>query len=85
MNDDEFNIIYDKEKDTIIVGDVEFSCEFFRQINSLKIDSFNVINMKIDRDTNAVSLGNGQYTSGRETIRISFEGFANYIRPIRQR
>ena len=78
--DDEFDILYDKEKDTITIGDVEFSCEFFRQLNSLKVDAIHITSMKVDHDRNITPLGNGQFVQGRETIRVSIEAFANYFR-----
>lgn len=80
MNDDEFDILYDKEQDTITIGDVEFSCEFFRQLNNLKVDAINITSMKVDHNRNLSQVGPDEFLVGREDIKISIEAYANHFR-----
>jgi hypothetical protein len=78
LTDDEFDILYDKERDIITVGETEFSCEFFRQINSLKVDSIHIVSMKVDYNRNLNQVGPDEFLVGREDIKVEIVAQANY-------
>jgi len=81
---DEFDVIIDKEKDLIIIGTLEFTGDFFRDLMAWRMINIRLLQWNVQCNPNFHQIGNHYFNTARPELKISLEATADQIEAIQK-